>query len=117
MYRQEAEPAPTQVDLVRAHKQLGPAVVKFCRSHLGRRVGNGECWTLAERALVAAGGRTPLMSSMYVFGEEVAAAEAAPGDILQFYEAEFCDPSPTQLLGQESRITPLWWSLWRRAGN
>jgi hypothetical protein len=94
--RPEADAAERSVD----SQKHGMATVAFCTSNLGRMVGNGECWTLGQRALKAAGAQPP---QMYVWGsllqtlqaesteEEVAAACAvlAPGDILQFTSCKF----------------------------
>ena len=40
-------------------KKFGKAIVQFCASALGRKVGNGECWTLGERALRKANAAPP----------------------------------------------------------
>lgn len=60
---------------------LNAAVLRFAQQNFGQQVGDGECWTLAARALVAAGAR-PAVG--YVFGTSVNRRDATPGDILQF---------------------------------
>lgn len=65
---------------------LNQAIVRFAVSQLGKKVGNGECWTLAAEALEAAGAEPP---KMYDFGEEIELSEITPGDILQFTSARF----------------------------
>jgi hypothetical protein len=39
-------------------KSLGDRIVAFCKEHRGKRVGNGECTTLAAAALQAAGAQS-----------------------------------------------------------
>jgi hypothetical protein len=83
-------------------------VVEFCEQHLGQKVGNGECWTLAEDALHSAGfkgshGNNPGKGD-YVWGKLVldfesgtagptaaagALADVTPGDVIQFRDATF----------------------------
>lgn len=68
-------------------------VVAFAREHVGKTVGDGECTTLAVRALRAAGARgTPVNpgDGNYVWGRPVASfREALPGDVVQFRDAVF----------------------------
>ncbi len=90
---------------------LNAAVLEFARKNLGEQVGNGECWTLANNALVASGGRSSPSYTDYpakgdyvwgvgVYGITVkdgSATEDAtarkltplPGDIVQFRDAKF----------------------------
>jgi len=69
--------------------QAGPnaRVLQFAQAHLGRQVGNGECWTLAFEALRAAGARHDL-AHRYIFGQRVG-GQLGPGDIVQFENALF----------------------------
>lgn len=95
---------------------LNAAVLEFARKNLGEQVGNGECWTLANDALRAAGGKSsPSYTDYpakgdYVWGvgvsgvsvadgkrtEESGAAKLAPlpGDIVQFRDAKFVGARP-----------------------
>jgi hypothetical protein len=71
---------------------LNDKVVKFAEASVGKQVGNGECWTLADEALADAGARRPGRDGwgVYVFGRELKTDEAVlPGDIVQFSEARF----------------------------
>lgn len=89
---------------------LNEKVLAFAMSKLGEQVGNGECWTLANDAVLAAGGRSsPAYKDFpdrgdYVWGELVygvtakdgkqsdnptAGKKMAPGDIVQFRDARF----------------------------
>ncbi|MEO8523022.1 MAG: hypothetical protein ABI603_16780 [Acidobacteriota bacterium] len=68
----------------------GLGVVGYARGHRGHHVGDGECSTLADRALASAGARgaanfgpvTP--DADYVWGTQVTLDELQPGDIVQF---------------------------------
>jgi hypothetical protein len=92
-----------------AAADLGEKVVKFCKENLGQTVGDGECGTLAAKALEAAGA-TPFHKFKedpapgdFVWGELVyvvefqggkrkrdpADAKAQPGDIVQYRDAVF----------------------------
>jgi hypothetical protein len=72
---------------------MNDRVVAFARGHLGKRVGNGECTSLAVEALRSAGARrTPLNrgDGDYVWGRPVASfRDAIPGDLVQFRDAVF----------------------------
>jgi hypothetical protein len=76
---------------------LGSAVVRNARSQLGQKVGDGECWTLADQSLRAAGARRPGRDGMatYVFGRRLGSRDALrPGDVLQFENARFEHQNP-----------------------
>jgi len=83
-------------------------VVAYCKSHLGQKVGNGQCAGLAFQALKAAGARTrggpdsPGRGD-YVWGKQILLIESTatgpkmtgdlndvhPGDIVQYHETKF----------------------------
>ncbi|HEY9682928.1 MAG TPA: CHAP domain-containing protein [Oculatellaceae cyanobacterium] len=72
--------------------ELNVRVANYAVEHLGTKVGNGECWTLAEEALVAAGAQP---ARGYVFGRELAPNETwQPGDIIQFTGCQFVESQP-----------------------
>jgi hypothetical protein len=76
---------------------MNAAVIGFARKSLGKQVGNGECWTLADKALKAAGAQHP---DTYVWGRPLAAGEAPlPGDVIQFKECRLEKDGHWQLLG------------------
>ena len=92
-----ASPSPGPVGLdaqsggpSQARPSLGDQVVTFPRRRVGERVGDGECFALADRALRGAGAKsasdygrvTP--DADYVWGQAVAVADLRPGDIIQF---------------------------------
>jgi hypothetical protein len=90
----------------------GRKVLAFCTRHLGRKVGDGQCASLAAAALDAAGAsrRAPDFPAAgdYVWGGFVTSVEAErrgvrgipsiartrPGDIIQFRNAHFEGISP-----------------------
>lgn len=65
-------------------------IVGYARRQSGTRVGNGECFTLADRALTGAGAKsasdfgTVTRDADYVWGTTVALADLQPGDVIQF---------------------------------
>lgn len=69
-----------------------PRIAAYCVAQKGRKVGNGECWTLADEAFKSAGARRP-GSDMRVWGRRVDPANEAvkPGDIVEFQSARFSD--------------------------
>ena len=114
-----AGPAAAQKAKTKAKADVPPLnarVLEFARSKLGEQVGDGECWTLANDAVLAAGGksspgyRDAPAEGDYVWGELVygvavtggkatedapaAKLAVAPGDIVQFRDAKFVGPRP-----------------------
>jgi hypothetical protein len=75
---------------------LGRNVVAFAQRHLNRKVGNGECWTLAFEALKFAGAHLPGQNGYgtYVFGRQVGLGQLQSGDILQFEGVRFDHHGP-----------------------
>jgi hypothetical protein len=69
-----------------------PRIAAYCAAQKGRKVGNGECWTLADEAFKSAGARRP-GSDMRVWGRRVDPAREAikPGDVVEFQSARFSD--------------------------
>lgn len=69
----------------------GQTIVTYARGKLGQKVlPRGECFDLADAALRQAGMQTAkdfgtiTTAADYVWGDEIDAKDAAPGDILQF---------------------------------
>jgi hypothetical protein len=61
---------------------LNWSVLRFAIEHRDMQVGNGECWTLADEALKAAGASHP---DTYVWGRALGSGEPViHGDIVQF---------------------------------
>jgi hypothetical protein len=75
---------------------LSRKVLRYARSQMGRQVGNGECWTLADRALRFAGARRPGRGSYgsYVFGRRIGRRSLQPGDVIQFEGVTFKHTGP-----------------------
>lgn len=91
-----------------ASPSLGSRVVAFCQSHLGQKVGNGECAGLAFQALKWAGAATrggpdSPGKGDYVWGLPVLLVESSPngprltgtygdvepGDVMQYRDVRF----------------------------
>jgi hypothetical protein len=87
---------------------LGERVVAYCQSHVGQKVGNGQCAGLAAQALKAAGaeargGADSPEKGDYVWGRQILLVEAGadgakftgnrddirPGDIIQYHGTVF----------------------------
>jgi hypothetical protein len=74
---------------------MADQIVAYPRQRQGQRVGDGECFTLTDRALRNAGARsaadfgqvTP--NADYVWGTPVTLANLQPGDVIQFRDYEF----------------------------
>jgi hypothetical protein len=72
---------------------LNAKVLAYAVSHRGRRIGDGICHTLVDRALVAAGARP--MSGHSSNGDEIYGrtvpklSEVLPGDVLELRNAVF----------------------------
>ncbi|RYD20391.1 MAG: CHAP domain-containing protein [Verrucomicrobiaceae bacterium] len=66
------------------------AIVEYCRRNNGRKVGDGECWTLANEAFKATGKRRPGADNR-VWGRVVnyQSEGVRPGDIIEFQSALF----------------------------
>jgi hypothetical protein len=77
---------------------MADQIVGYARKNRSHRVGDGECYTLANRALNAAGAKrasdygTVTPDADYVWGTSVTLSELQPGDVIQFrnysYERE-----------------------------
>jgi hypothetical protein len=69
-------------------KERANKVYQWARQHLHKRVGAGQCWDLADRALRQAGARSSTTTGEednYDWGTPVTPVQAViPGDILQF---------------------------------
>jgi len=78
-------PAPSMAD----------RIVSFARRQRGRRVGDGECYTLADQALRGAGAKsardygTITPNADYVWGSSVNLSELRPGDVIQFRDYSY----------------------------
>jgi hypothetical protein len=89
-------------ELYATAEDIGPAVLHFAEQQLGKKVGDGECATLAAYAIGAAGGKSskelgPIgRNADYVWGRPIctwtpgnaSAKEVQPGDIIQFRDVK-----------------------------
>jgi hypothetical protein len=74
-------------DPVGTKASVSQRVVSYGTTHIGKKVGRGECWDLPFYALQQSGAKTPhdLGADLYVWGTPIERLEdAQPGDILQF---------------------------------
>ncbi|KAI9887085.1 MAG: hypothetical protein M1823_001075 [Watsoniomyces obsoletus] len=108
---------PSPAELSAAQQRYGPSIVRWCREHEDTRVGNGQCWTLARKALEAIADECrlrdeepPMLSQGRVHGacifisslpstvtgtmaERLKAVGVAEGDILELKDTYFHCPS------------------------
>jgi hypothetical protein len=70
--------------------RIAAQIVAFAEARLGRQVGDGECFALADLALHSAGARSAAAfaaigpDSDYIWGRAIPLGAIRPGDILQF---------------------------------
>jgi hypothetical protein len=69
-------------------------IAAYCVANKGRKVGNGECWTLANEAFKYAGAKRP-GSDLRVWGRRVDPAKEGlkAGDVIEFQNARLSDNS------------------------
>jgi hypothetical protein len=90
---------------------ISQQVVRYAQSHLNKRIGRGECFDLADRALRAANASSaadygPITANAdYVWGLRVMLGSAQPGDIIQFRNYRV-DINNAQGVGFETRGNP-----------
>lgn len=77
---------------------VNQVIVSWVARQMGQRIGDGQCWTLAETALDYANAKTSndIMGAKgvnskadYIWGREVGLAQLQPGDIIQFHMYKF----------------------------
>ena len=68
------------------------AIVAFCQKNRGKKVGNGECWTLANEAFKQCGARRP-GGDLRVWGRSLNLKRETPlpGEILECDGTRFAD--------------------------
>jgi hypothetical protein len=94
---EQARLATEEEDRRRA-EELPLMLVAFCKQNLGKQVGNGECWTLANEAFRSCGLARPGGDSR-VWGRllDLKQEKLAPGDIVEYRNAKFSNGSSTGL--------------------
>ncbi|MGO8690558.1 MAG: CHAP domain-containing protein [Thermoguttaceae bacterium] len=86
-----------EVAAIPAVPPVNQRILRFATDQRGQQVGDGECWTLADQALKAAGAQHP---GAYVWGRPLAAGERVfPGDIVQFSSVRLTHGSAWTTLG------------------
>jgi hypothetical protein len=77
-----------------ASKAKGAGIVTFCAKNRGKKVGDGECWALANEAFKQTGARRP-GSDTRVWGRRLNLKKESlqPGDILECEQTRFADGS------------------------
>jgi hypothetical protein len=88
--------ACAQAPRVPVKSEAGSAVAAFAQKNKGRRVGDGQCWALANEAFKACGLRRP-EGQLRVWGREVKwrREPLQPGDIIEIKAARFSDGTYT----------------------
>jgi hypothetical protein len=61
---------------------LSNEILNYASEHLNQQVGNGECWTLAHRALQSAGADIS-RDANYIWGVQTSLSGLVGGDIIQ----------------------------------
>lgn len=71
-------------------EEIPVKLVAFCRENLGKQVGNGECWTLANEAFRACGLKRP-GGQLRVWGRliDLKTEKLQAGDIAEYRSAKF----------------------------
>jgi hypothetical protein len=82
---------------------LNAKALQWASAQVGKQIGAGECWDLANKALLQAGAGTssdfgPMgADDDYIWGDEVALKDALPGDILQYRDYEMTTTTTTDV--------------------
>ncbi len=76
------------------HGTTSRKIAAYCVASKGRKVGNGECWTLANEAFKSAGARRP-GADLRVWGRKVDPVREGlkQGDVIEFQSARLSDNS------------------------
>jgi hypothetical protein len=85
----EMEELAAKVEAERLAAERPGKIASFCKENMGKQVGNGECWTLADEAFKACGAERPAGESrvwgrLVDFGKE----PIEPGDVVEFRAAQ-----------------------------
>jgi hypothetical protein len=65
---------------------VNEGIVAFVEANMGKKVGNGQCWTLANQAFISAETKRPAGKGLRVWGRLVdpKAEDVLPGDIVEY---------------------------------
>jgi hypothetical protein len=91
----DTRPGPAKGGGGKQGASMADRIVSYASLRLGERVGDGECFTLVDRALRSAGAKsaadygevTP--DADYVWGSAVGLSDLRPGDVIQFRDYRF----------------------------
>jgi hypothetical protein len=88
----ELKDAAAEADARKRAAEIELKMAAYCRKQLGRRVGNGECWTLADEAFKACGLKRPGQEPR-VWGRllDLGKEEMRAGDIVEYRSARFAN--------------------------
>ena len=82
---------------------LNAKALQWASGQVGKQIGAGECWDLANKALLQAGAGTssdfgPMgPDDDYIWGDEIALKDVLPGDILQYRDYEMTTTTTTDV--------------------
>ena len=78
-------------------------ILEFATNSINKKVGNGECWTLAANALNTSNAK---WDGIFEFGKKVnyPTEKALPGDIIQFKNIKIKDENETMVMAQHTGI-------------
>lgn len=78
-------------------------IVAYSKQQMGKKVGHGECWDLAQAALDAAGAS---WKAPFDFGDKIdyKKTDLQPADIMQFSNVSFSFPHGTMSFPQHTAI-------------
>lgn len=85
----EMEELAAKLEAERVAAEARLKIAAFCKHNMGKQVGNGECWTLADEAFKASGAERPAGQSR-VWGRLVDFEKEPiePGDVVEFLAAQ-----------------------------
>lgn len=95
-HEENADEADAGQDQAMRAEMIQKSLVAFCKEHMGKQVGNGECWTLADEAFKACKLKRPTEDAR-VWGRLVdwEKEKLMPGDIVEYRSAKFSNGSAT----------------------
>ncbi|CAK7905513.1 hypothetical protein CAAN3_08S01090 [[Candida] anglica] len=101
---------PSKSDLIASHTQFGNHVAAWCEHNWDKQIGGGECWDLAQQALLKGCGKHAFVSTYYHHGFPILELEGRSvvngphdeikrGDVLQFTSCRFEGDGVIQTVG------------------
>jgi hypothetical protein len=83
---------------------LRQRILSFAEARMGQTIGRGECTDLVDAALADA---RAVPQRNYVWGSPVQLQNAAPGDIIQFFNTSFTSPDGRSQWGTSTQHTAI----------